>query len=288
VLEGAGDSLFLDLAYDTTQHLIYVHRLNDLQGTITSVIVVDTNGIVQTTYASGAQRYGIGLALDRGELVACERDGDQRIVRMNPSTGAILGERRIPYATPLSPRGMTIDSAGRIHMVTTTFAADRSSLMRADVEQFTDASSPMRTSTMPAMMPMGPINARGLERDHRDGSFWITDIDGVVWKIAGDEAGNPPMSVDARHPESPKVSISPIPARGSVAIDVHTERNGVLQADVRDITGGVVLTFPLRLVREDEPTTLRIGAGSIPAGTYVFTCSVAGEAQIRRTFVVVP
>ena len=288
VLEGAGDSLFLDLAYDTTQHLIYVHRLNDLQGTSTSVIVVDTNGIVQTTYASGAQRYGIGLALDRGELVACERDGDQRIVRMNPSTGAVLGERRIPYATPLSPRGMTIDSAGRIHMVTTTFAADRSSLMRADVEQFTDASSPMRTSTMPAMMPMGPINARGLERDHRDGSFWITDIDGVVWKISGDEAGNPPMSVDARHPESPKVSISPIPARGSVAIDVHTERNGVLQADVRDITGGVVLTFPLRLVREDEPTTLRIGAGSIPAGTYVFTCSVAGEAPIRRTFVVVP
>ncbi len=288
VLEGAGDSLFLDLAYDTVQHLIYVHRLNDVQGSSTSVIVVDTNGIVQTTYASGAQRYGIGLALDRGELVVCERDGDQRIVRMNPSTGAVLGERRIPYATPLGPRGMSIDSAGRIHMVTTTFASDRSSLVRAEVEQFTDASSPMRTSTMPAMMPMGPINARGLERDHRDGSFWITDIDGVVWKVAGDEAGNPPLSVDQTLQVSANIVVAPQPSRGTTTIDIHAEIDGTIHSDIRDVTGAIVMSFPDRDHHAGQPTTLRIAAGALPAGTYFVTASMAGVAPIRRTFVLVP
>ncbi len=288
VLDGAGDSLFLDLAYDTVDHLIYVHRLNDVQGSSTSIIVVDTNGVVRRTFPSGAQRYGIGLALDGTELVACERDGDQRIVRMNPSTGVVLGERRLPYATPLGPRGMTIDSAGRVYIVTTTFATDRSSLVRADVEQLSDASAPMQTSTMPAMMPMGPINARGLERDLRDGSFWITDIDGVVWKIAGDEAGNPSLNVDDAPNDQATIVVAPMPSRGTTTIDIHAEHDGIVRADVRDITGAIVMTFPVREHRAGQPTTVRIAAGALPAGTYVVTASIAGVAPIRRTFVLVP
>jgi photosystem II stability/assembly factor-like uncharacterized protein len=287
-LQGVGDSLFLDLAYDTVQHLIYVHRLNDVQGSSTSVIVVDTNGTVQRTFASGAQRYGLGLALDRGELVGCERDGDQRLVRMNPTTGAVLGEQRLPYATALGPRGMTIDSAGRIHMVTTAFDASRSSLLRADVELFTNASSPMRTSTMPADMPMGPIQARGIERDTRDGSYWITDIDGVVWKIAGDEAGNPPLRINESTSIAADIVITPQPSRDATSLDVHAERDGMLQVDVRDITGAVVFTVPARVHRAGEPTTVRISPGALPAGTYVITAQIAGLAPIRRTFVLVP
>jgi len=278
----------LDLAYDTVQHLIYVHRLDNLQGTSTSVIVVDTNGTVQRTFASGAQRYGLGLALDRGELVGCERDGDQRLVRMNPTTGAVLGEQRLPYATALGPRGMTIDSAGRIHMVTTTFDAGRSSLLRADVELFTNASSPMRTSTLSASMPMGPIQARGIERDTRDGSYWITDIDGVVWKIAGDEAGNPPLRVDEPTSMTANIVITPQPSRGATSLDIHAERDGMLQVDVRDITGAVVLTVPTRVHRAGEPTTVRISPGALSAGTYVVTAQIDGLAPIRRTFVLVP
>lgn len=288
VLEGAGDSLFLDLAYDTVQHLIYVHRLDDALGSSTSVIVVDTNGVLRTTFPSGARRYGIGLALDRGELVACERNGDQRIVRMNPSTGAVLGERRLPYASPLGPRGMTTDSTGRIHMVTTTFADDRNSLLRADVELFTDASSPMRTSTMPVTMPMGAINARGLERDHRDGSYWITDIDGVVWKVAGDEAGNPSLDVEAQVSRGATIVVAPQPSRGTTSIDIHADIDAEVRADVRDITGAVVMSFPAGVHRFGQTTTLRIAAGTLPAGTYVVTAYLAGVPPIRRTFVVVP
>lgn len=288
VLQGVGDSLFLDLAYDTAQHLIYIHRLDNLQGTSTSIIVVDTNGNVQRTFASGAQRYGLGLALDRGELVACERDGDQRIVRMNPMTGVVLGEQQLPYATALGPRGITIDSIGRIHMVTTTFDATRNSLLRADVELFSSASAPTRTFTMPANMPMGPIQARGIERDHRDGSYWITDIDGVVWKIAGDEAGNPWLSVDDPHARDEQISVNPQPSRGMTTIDIHAAYDGELHTDVRDITGAVVLQFPERSHQAGQPTTLRIAPGALPAGTYLITASIAGRAPIRRRFVLVP
>jgi hypothetical protein len=137
-------------------------------------------------------------------------------------------------------------------------------------------------------MPMGPIQARGIERDTRDGSYWITDIDGVVWKIAGDEAGNPPLRVDEPTSMTANIVITPQPSRGATSLDIHAERDGMLQVDVRDITGAVVLTVPTRVHRAGEPTTVRISPGALSAGTYVVTAQIDGLAPIRRTFVLVP
>ncbi|MBC8124829.1 MAG: hypothetical protein H7X70_03765 [Candidatus Kapabacteria bacterium] len=284
---GAGDSLFTDLTFDRDSGLIYVHRLDDFNGTSTTVFVLDTFGVVKRSFPSQARRYGTGLELINGDLIGTERDGEQRIVRMDPQNGNVRATTNNPYRTALGPRCIAADGLGSIIQAHTSFPPGGGKLSSVIATKIPLSNLDTITDRLLLESRKGLINARGVEIDHRDQTMWVSDIDRVIWKIAGMNYVPPITSVAESTTTSIHVQISPHPIRSSSIITVYP--NGLertLNVEIYDVTGRLMVAMPASVQSAESVVTFRLHADTITDGTYLLRVSSPHTPDIRRTFVV--
>ncbi|MBK7033424.1 MAG: hypothetical protein IPH49_09190 [Ignavibacteria bacterium] len=288
-IKGAGDSLFTDLSFDRDSGLIYVHRLDDYDGTSTTVFVIDTFGTVKRSFPSQARRYGVGLEYINGDLYGSERDGEQRIVIMDPITGALRSSISNPFRSTFGPRGIAADGLGNLVQAHTAFPPAGVKLSTAVVAEIPLSDLSQITETLLLENRKGLINARGIEIDQRDQSMWVSDIDGVIWKIAGMNYVPPTTSVDQTDIARSSVVVAPHPITTAAMFTISpigTDR--ILSLEIVDVTGRIVHTLPALTQSSDFPVTFRLHAGTLAGGTYLLRSSNTSTSQIHHMFIVTP
>lgn len=289
-MKGAGDSLFTDICYDRQKHEIYVHRLESSEGLATYIAVVDTNGNLLRTFPSAAQRYGIGLELVNGVLYGAERDGQRRLIGMNPETGAIVSAIANPYQQFYGPRCLTADSRGNFLQMCTQFSEGGGGLLSASIGEISQANPTTIVQSLPLETPNGLINGRGLEIDERDETMWVSEYGGSIFKITGLRFQVPPLtsSVDDQAPVlDGVVTIAPHPVGTTAFVNLSSvEQSRMITPTVTDLTGRTVWNGPRHEQPAGEPLVIRLPDDLLVTGSYILVLTSDDGASVRRPFLV--
>ncbi|GBD07614.1 Xyloglucanase [bacterium HR21] len=274
-----GDSLYTDLTMDRARSILYVHKLNSTASNASGIILVlDTTGRLLGQYPSPA-RYPTGLAFYRGKLLVAERDGQQFLYVLDPQTGAVEDRYENPFRVPLGPRGLTADEAeDALYHISTDFSGN--SLTAAYLLQISlPTPTSLRDSLVLSSQRGTSLNARGIEYDPSDKSFWVTDFEGNIYKIAGFRS---PVSVA---PPPPLVGqhlfLAPQPVREQLHLWF---RCGELPAaPVRialyDLLGQHRTTFAEGNAASLCGQSWTIGLASLTPGTYWCVLSIGGTVR---------
>lgn len=282
-----GDSLFTDLTMDRANGILYLHRMNDSQGTGGSVIAIDTNGQVINTFASQARRYPTGLEYVNGTLVAGERDGFQKLYTMDLS-GGLISEVDNPYKQNFGPRCLAWDDQSRMFQTSTTFPTSGGALTACYIIQMGLDNLSVETDRLELIGPTGLINARGIEYDRADKNFWVSDFGGNIYKIAGFDFVPPPVtSVDEELPGSGAISAHPNPASTSVLLTIdQTGTDRHLDVSIIDLYGRTVATVYSGTHTGSNAFVKRVSVDDLPSGTYRVV-AVANGAVVSSTMLIV-
>ena len=288
-MQGAGDSLFADLCYDREKHEIYVHRLESTEGLATVVSVVDTNGRLLRSFPSGARRYGLGLELVNGVLYGCERDGERRIIGMNPQNGNVVSAVPNPFQQFYGPRCLAYDGEGNFLQVCTGFADGGGALLNASIAEIPVGSSTSITRTLPLQTPNGLINARGVEIDRRDNTMWISEYGGTIYKVTGLRFEPPPVTSvnDDAYTLDGIISIAPHPISSTAFVSVSSVGlPRMITPSITDVTGRTVWSGPVYMQEADQALVIRLPDDALSTGTYILSLASNDGRSTRRTFVV--
>ena len=181
-----GDSLFSDLTLDRENGILYIHKLYSTTASIGgNIYVLDTLGNEIKSYKSPAKGYPIGLEFVDGNLIACDRDGNRTMYKINPEDGTVISQNPNPYNKTYGPRGICYDGSQYLYQVCTYFPSG-GSLTEAVAMKIdkSDLRTGIETMNLESNTG-GMINARGIDIDPRDNNFWISDFSGNLYKIAG-------------------------------------------------------------------------------------------------------
>lgn len=235
-----GVDLFTDIAYDKTNDIIYVHRLNDDDGNGAVIVVVDTNGYLMEEIISPAKRYPIGLAHSGRFLYVSERDSYQNVFRFDlESRMTTWSISRNPNGfNNYGPRSMTFYN-GFLYQAFTNYTAN--ALQDASIKIFdmnNGAKEPI------PLLRDKVINARGIDIDTRDGNFWISDFNGNIYKVVG----IPVETSIIENDNFKSVSIFPNPASEFIKLYVASinpllqqEGDALLTIDIYNLLGELIL-----------------------------------------------
>jgi len=119
--------------------------------------------------------------------------------------------------------------------------------------------------------------------------MWVSDIDGVIWKIAGMNYVPPTTSVDQTDIARSSVVVAPHPITTAAMFTISpigTDR--ILSLEIVDVTGRIVHTLPALTQSSDFPVTFRLHAGTLAGGTYLLRSSNTSTSQIHHMFIVTP
>lgn len=205
-----GEKNFTDISYDRLNDLIYINRLNDTEGNGATIIVCDTSGNLVQEISSPAKSYPVGIALYDGYLYASERDGNQQIYKFQPNNinDYVIINSPMPKIE-YGPRSMTYHN-GLLHQVYTVFSDG--SIQNASIE-ILDIQNNSVKGNVP-LLQNKTINARGVEYDDRNGDYWVSDVDGNIYKVIGDK----PLTSIIDNYTPTGVSVFPNPAVGDLHI----------------------------------------------------------------------
>lgn len=180
-----GDSLFTDLTLDRNNGIVYMHQLESTTDFIGGrIIKLDTNGTFINEYESPAGKYPIGLELVDGVLIVGDREYPRMLTSVVPGSGAFVSSAENPYNKSYGPRGLCYDGEKYLYQICTFFpgggSLSEALLIRIDKDDLSEY-----TESMELEDANGMINARGIDYDTRDKSFWVSDFSGNLYKIAG-------------------------------------------------------------------------------------------------------
>lgn len=180
-----GDSLYTDITIDRATQTLYVHKLNrSANPNGGKILVLNTNGQLLRTLTSPCTKYPIGLAWINGKLLAGDRD-TRKLYWTNPQTGEAEGEYNNPFQKNSGPRGLCYDGTNSCYQASTDFSGQ--TLQAAYSIQFATDNPSQEVDRLPLRTATATINARGIEYDASDKTFWISDFDGNIFKTAGFE-----------------------------------------------------------------------------------------------------
>lgn len=280
----AGDSLFMDLTIDRSNGTIYLHRLDNVEGSGATIVVVDTTGRVLRTMPSPARRYGTGIELVGPDLVAIERDGlPPRIFTMDPATADVRTEHANPYRSAFGPRSICFDGGTEIVMAAPWFLGGERRLTASYLVAIDTASYEFETRRMAVTTRAGVINIRGVERDPADSTYFISDVNGTIHRIAGFDYPEPPVtSVDDDVQGAVRITVVPQPVWDHATLTVPASDVGRrLEIEVRDVLGRIVVPATTAWQDAGSDLPVRISMRTVPSGTYVII--VRAEAHIVAT-----
>lgn len=206
----SGKNLYTDIAYDKINNIIYVNRLNNEQGNGSVIVVSDTNGNVLDELISPAKDYPIGLGYDNGYLYSSERDNRQLIYKFKPESPSEFSVIENPNkGIALGPRSMAFGN-GLLHQIFTNYS---SNVLQGATIELLDLANSTVVDNVP-LLSNRVINARGIDYDERDGTYWVSDFDGNIYKVIGDTDKYTSIKII----DGDSISIFPNPANDRINI----------------------------------------------------------------------
>ena len=287
-VEVPGDSLFTDLTIDRGNGVIYMHQLKstlDFSGG--NIIKIDTNGILIKKYDSPAPRYPIGLELVDGMLIAGDREYPRMLSTIDPNSWNVVSEVINPYDKSYGPRGLCYDGEKYLYQVCTYFPGG-GGLAEALLIKINKENMSVYTESMELEDGNGLINARGLDFDYRDKSFWISDYNGSLYKIAGfdyvldvEEKRNPAF-------EDHKISVFPNPATDVTNISFKNNgRSADISIKIVNVLGEIIGTFFDRYMLSGEDNLVSVKTSDFESGIYYIILQKDGSIISSKKLTIV-
>lgn len=208
------NSILTDVAFNKNEGILYFAKPYNYQigG---SIEVIDTSNNYLNSFQTSTN-FPSGLVFFNGALYCSDRDGDKKIYATNPQNGNVTASYLNPFQETYGPRCLCTDGE-YIYQVSTRYAEttiQESMLLKLDKNNLS-----LAIDTVYLAWRDGVISARGCEYDPRDGSFWITDLKGNIYKIAAFEE---PLAVEGKYKEQYiKIIISPNPVNEKLRVSYN-------------------------------------------------------------------
>lgn len=270
-----GDSLYTDITIDKTTQTLYVHKLNrSVNPNGGKILVLNTDGQLLRTMDSPGKKYPIGLAWVQGKLLAGDRD-TRKLYWVNPQTGDAEGDYNNPFQKNSGPRGMCYDGATYCYQASTDFSGQ--TLQAAFSLQFAADNPSQEVGRLPLRTATATINARGIDYDATDKTFWISDFDGNIFKTAGFEVvtniAESKTRIDKDVLTVQQAIPNPFSENTSIAFTLRTA--SPVRVDVYNAVGSRLLTL------HDAPMaagthSLAFQGKSLASGVYTLVFSING------------
>ncbi len=209
--------ILTDIAYDPQKGKLYFANPHTYQigG---SIQVTDTLGNKEKNFQSPAD-YPSGLTFLDGKMISSDRDGSQKLAIINPENGNVETSIVNPFRETYGPRCLCSDNKF-VYQVSTRYA--ETTLQEALLIKMDKNDLSLALDSVYLAWEDGVISARGCEYDPRDGSFWITDLNGNIYKIA---AFNEPLIVDEEKIiQNIKINIFPNPAKDKIKVSISSNK----------------------------------------------------------------
>jgi len=284
----AGDSMFTDVAFDSAQGRMFIHRLNDNDGTSATIIVADTLGNVQRTFASPATAYGLGLALRDGNLVVGERDAPWRLFIVDTASGAVIRTVVNPSRGSFGPRCLTPGRGTAVLQAFTAFTMATDRIHDAIIDEiFEENGTAQRGRRLSLFTRDNPVNVRGVAADATVETVWVSDFNGQIHRFATWDVEVPPISRVASTDVEADVRLAPLPASESTLLRITPLRAGVMTIRIIDALGKTI-GEPRRVIGAPyEETAVRLATGMLPSGLYSVVVDVGGTQVAARPLPVI-
>ncbi len=266
-----GDSLYTDITMDRATQTLYVHKLNrSSTPNGGKILVLSTSGQLLRQFDSPCTKYPVGLTWIDGQLLASDRD-TRKLFWTNPESGEKFEEKSNPFQKYYGPRGLCNDGNGNCYQASTDFSGN--SLQGAYNVQF-GVGDVAEVRRMDLRTNTGTINARGIEFDPADKTFWISDFEGSIYKTAGFE-----IETDVRE-EQPGTSdllsiekLAPNPFSENATIGFTLSRESHLRVEVVSAGGNRVALLHDGVTGAGEHSLVLRGA-QLASGVYTAVFSI--------------
>lgn len=289
IIDLPGDSLFTDLTFDREKRIIYMHRMETTDGGGGKVIVIDTNGTKLDEFKTPGI-YPIGIELIDGKLLLGDRDGKQMLSWYNLETNEIEEELKNPYSLKYGPRGITYDKNKYVYQVCTYFPTQGQALTEALIIRMDKNNVAEEVSRMPLENMTGIINARGIEYDHRDKNYWLTDFGGNLYKIAGFDTQvsveDDPTALEIANGFEAQIYPNPLKEFATISFNSQNMR-GNLKIEVVNMLGEIVGTFFDKTIESGNPNYVQLSGDDFANGIYSVVFTLNGAQVMSKKLIVV-
>jgi photosystem II stability/assembly factor-like uncharacterized protein len=276
-VELPGDSLFTDITIDRDNGTIYLHQLYSTGEFIGGdVIIIDTNGTLINRFSSPAEKYPIGIELVDGDLIVADREYPRMIYTLDPSNGDVKRSVNNPYNKSYGPRGICYDGENKLYQVCTYFPSG-GALSEVLLIKFDKTNMSEYTESMPLEDQNGMINGRGIEYDYRDKSFWATDYNGSLYKIAGFDYVLDVEDQPVQISETMDMNVFPNPAVEFTNISFKYQgRPADITISMINTLGETMGVYFDEYIGTDERHLVNINTSHIESGVYYIVYSING------------
>ena len=284
-----GDSLFADFTMDRSRSVFYLHKLNSTQGDGGKILEVDTTGKILRSFTTPAKKYGLGLELVDGKLIATERDGSRLMYIINLETGLTETTSPNPFQLTYGPRCLAYDGDNHLYQVCTFFPGG-GSLSAVYVIKI-DKNTLTEVDRLELLSNSGLINARGVEFDPSDKNLWVSSYDGAIYKVAGFETKSVSVEDDnmlTTMNQEYATELYPNPASETCFFSfIMPTDNDYAQVDIYDLLGKKSLSIFKGYVEPNSQKNINFSVKDINPGVYsVIIRSKDGSHKAMRRLIV--
>ena len=278
-----GDSLFTDITVNRDNGTIYVHKMALLSGGQGTIIALDSDGNLKATYPSPATQYPIGLVWLANDTLLVGDRNQEKLYLYDLSEQKVLETFDNPFTGDFGPRGLCRDPQGNIYQVSTDFTGG--SLQGAYLIKIPAGNYEVEQDRLALTGPSGIINARGADYDQRDGTFWLSDFAGSIYKIVGFQIPNSTPERSSKTPALPihiqKIVPNPVVEKatvhlmvqqpGKLTVELYTLDGRLQQTVLEQQVSRGELQFPLQPTGSSDVYLLRFLFNGEPVATTTFT-----------------
>ncbi len=285
-----GDSLFTGITIDKEKKHLYVQRMNSTNGDGGWIYQMDYDGNLINTYLSRAKAYPIGLAWIGNNTIVITDRNTRDIYYFDLAEQSIIAQARNPFEKRFGPRGLCFDSESRtLYQANTDFTGDQLQGSFNVAYELDNLGAEINRFELNSRT--GSINARGIEFDSRDKSFWISDFGGNIYKVAGFEV--PDISVGVEEgvarvtPAAPAIVLAPArpnPFSEFTSLDFQLQRRADVEINVYDVSGNLVTRVHSGIMPEGSHT-MQLDGSHLPSGVYSVTYRVDGHTVAAQNLV---
>ena len=190
---------------------------------------------------------------------------------LEPQSGTVFEEKNNPFQKFYGPRGLCNDGNNNCYQASTDFSGN--SLQGAYNVQF-GASDVTEIRRMDLRTNTSTINARGIEFDPADKTFWISDFEGSIYKTAGFEIET---GVRDEQPGSATVltinRLAPNPFSENTAVGFTLERSSRLRVEMFSSSGHRVALLHDGMMGAGEHSMV-ISGTQLASGVYTVVFSI--------------
>lgn len=277
-----GDSLFTGITFNPESGNLYVHRMLGSSGNDGGMIYeIAQDGSLVRQFESPGNRYPIGLAwVGNNRLAVGDRDS-RRLYMLNVSSNLVEQEVDNPFTKSSGPRGLCYNAEDDMfYQVSTDFTGG--TLQAAYALEIQRSPFGSGGESLPLEGRNGNINARGIDINPDNKSFWISDFSGNLYRIAGFDLDKL-VSVEEVEAQTIETTVYPNPTTESFSLDIAEEHAGTGKVLLLDERGALVST----LFQGSLVGTHMFELPEIASGAYTVSVALDSGKTLKAMLIVI-